>query len=85
MALELQPTPDSGGRRRWVPLAVVLLIIVVALAVFAVRRNVTAAKPEDCETKPPPNAFAVPECDDGSAPAGAKPATSGAPPAPARP
>jgi hypothetical protein len=49
------------------------------------RHAASAAKPEDCETKPPPNAFAVAECDDGSAPAGARTGESSTPAAPPKP
>jgi hypothetical protein len=59
------------SRRRWLVLAVAVLVLVVALAAWAMRRGTTTAA-EDCEDKPPPNAFAVASCDDGSAPAGAK-------------
>ena len=53
-------------RRRWLPLALAVLVVLVALAAYAMRRNAGSAKAEDCETKPPPNTFAVAECNDGS-------------------
>jgi len=73
------------GARRWWPLAIAALVIVVVLAAVFMRRGAaTAANPEDCETKPPPNAFGVAECGEGETPAAAKPGT--APPAtPAKP
>jgi hypothetical protein len=75
------PSPSvSPSHRRWLVLAVAVLVLVVALAAWAVRRGTSTAA-EDCEDKPPPNAFAVAACDDGSAPAGAKPPT---PPEPGR-
>jgi hypothetical protein len=82
MSPEGSSVPDVRlGRRRWLPLALAVLVVLVALAAFAMRRNASsAAKPEDCETKPPPNTFAVAECDDGTAGAAAKP---GAPATPA--
>jgi hypothetical protein len=87
MAPELPPAPGAGrGYRRWLPLALAAFVILLALAVFAMRRHAaSAAKPEDCETKPPPNAFAVAECDDGSAPAGARTGESSTPAAPPKP
>ena len=87
MAPELPPTPESvRGPRRWLPLALAVFVILVALAVFAMRRNAaSASNPEDCETKPPPNAFAVAGCDDGAAPAGARPGESGTPATPPKP
>jgi hypothetical protein len=60
-------------RRRWLVLVIAALVLVVALAAWAMRRG-TPAGAEDCADKPPPNAFTVPACDDGSAPAGATPA-----------
>jgi hypothetical protein len=66
------------SRRRWLVFAVAVLVLVVALAAWAMRRGISTAS-EDCEDKPPPNAFAVPACDDGSAPAGAKPPTPAEP------
>jgi hypothetical protein len=67
MAPEPAPALDVRRRRRWLALAV--LVVLVALAAYALRRNAgSAANAEDCETKPPPNAFAVAECDDGAAP-----------------
>jgi hypothetical protein len=71
------------SRRRWLVLAVAMLVLVVALAAWAMRRGTPTAS-EDCEDKPPPNAFAVAECDDSSAPAGAK-TPPPAEPGPARP
>jgi hypothetical protein len=68
----------SPSRRRWLVLAVAVLVLVVALAAWAVRRGTSTAA-EDCEDKPPPNAFAVAPCDDGSAPEGAKPPTPAEP------
>jgi len=63
-----------------------VLAILVALTVYAMRRNATStAKPEDCETKPPPNTFAVAECDAAGAPAEGKAAPPAARPAPAKP
>ena len=83
------PAPEQGrAPHRWLPLVLAVIVILVALVAFAMRRNVTsAAKPDDCETKPPPNTFAVAECDDGTAaPAGAKPAApAGTAPASAKP
>jgi hypothetical protein len=82
MAPDPPPPPVSPpSRRRLIVLAVAVLVLVAALAAWAMRRGTPGAA-EDCETAPPPNAFAVPACDDGSAPAGAKTAT---PPEPARP
>ncbi len=81
------PSRSEGGKthRRWFPLALVLLVILVVLAAFVLRRSTASgAKPEDCETKPPPNEFAVAACDDGSKPAGEKPAHD-APATPSRP
>ena len=49
-------------------LLVFVLVVLVALAAYAMRRNTGSAAAEDCETKPPPNTFAVAECDDGAAP-----------------
>jgi hypothetical protein len=66
------PSLSPPSRRRWLVLGVAVLVLVVALAAWAMRRGTTTAA-EDCEDKPPPNAFAVAGCDDGSAPAGAKP------------
>jgi hypothetical protein len=80
MALEPAPALDARRRRRWLPLALAVLVVLVALAAYAMRRNASSANAEDCETKPPPNTFAVAECDDGSAPG----APAAAPPA-ARP
>jgi hypothetical protein len=75
MPLEGSSVPDvRPARRRWLPLAIVVIVVLVALAAFAMRRNASsAAKPEDCETKPPPNTFAVAECDDGRGAAASKP------------
>jgi hypothetical protein len=69
------------SRRRLIVLAVAILVLVAALAAWAMRRGTPSAA-EDCETAPPPNAFAVPACDDGSAPADAK---TGAPAEPGDP
>jgi hypothetical protein len=66
------------SRRRLIVLAVAVLVLVAALAAWAMRRGTSSAA-EDCETAPPPNAFAVPACDDGSSPADTTP------PAPAEP
>ena len=66
------------SRRRWLVFAVAVLVLVVALAAWVMRRGTSTAA-EDCEDKPPPNAFAVAACDDGSAPAGAKPPTPAEP------
>jgi hypothetical protein len=67
------PATRPGRRRHWLPLVLAVLVVLVALAAFAMRRNASsAAKPEDCETKPPPNTFAVAECDDGTGAAGTK-------------
>ena len=65
MPPEPASSPDLRRGRRWLPLALAILVVLVALAVYAMRRN---AGTEDCETEPPPNAFAVAECDDGAAP-----------------
>lgn len=84
MTAEGPSVPDvrSVGRR-WLPLALAILVVLVALAVFAMRRNASsAATPEDCETKPPPNTFAVAECGDGTGGDAAKPGAP-APHAPA--
>ncbi len=80
MALEPAPALDVRRRRRWLPLALAILVVLVALAAYAMRRNASSVSAEDCETKPPPNTFAVAECDDGSAPG-----TPAAPPAAPRP
>jgi hypothetical protein len=69
MPLEPAPALEVRRRPRWLPVAVAVLVVLVALAVYAMRRNAGSANPEDCETKPPPNTFAVAECDDGTAPA----------------
>jgi hypothetical protein len=68
--MPLEPAPALHVRRprRWLPLAVAVLVVLVALAAYAMRRNASSANAEDCETKPPPNTFAVAECDDGAAP-----------------
>ena len=68
MAPEPASALDVRRRRRWLPLALVVLVVLVALAAYAMRRNTGSAAAEDCETKPPPNTFAVAECDDGAAP-----------------
>jgi hypothetical protein len=82
MAPDLPPLPVSQpSRRRWLVLALAALVLVVALAAWAMRRDTPAAA-EDCEDKPPPNAFAVPACDDGSAPEGAKAGKPAEPPRP---
>ena len=81
----LTPEPVRA-RRRWLPVAVAVLVILVALTFYAMRRNASsAAKPEDCETKPPPNTFAVAECDAAGAPVQPKLAAPGSNPAPPRP
>jgi hypothetical protein len=79
MAPELpSPSVSPPSRRRRLVLAVAILVLVVALAAWAMRRGTSTAA-EDCEDKPPPNAFAVAACDDGSAPAGAKTPTPAEP------
>jgi hypothetical protein len=65
------PSLSPPSRRRWLVLGVAVLALIVALAVWAMHRGTTNSA-EDCEDKPPPNAFAVAGCDDGSAPAGGK-------------
>jgi hypothetical protein len=69
-------------RRAWI-LLVLALVVGTLLAVVAVRQRTlpAAAAQEDCEDKPPPNAFAVAECEEGSPPAA--PAAAGSDPAPA--
>jgi hypothetical protein len=69
MPAEPAPALAVRRRRRWLPIALVLVVVLVALAIFAMRRNGAPSNAEDCETAPPPNAFAVAECDDGAAPA----------------
>jgi hypothetical protein len=67
MAQDPGPALDvRRRRRRWLPIALVLVLVLVALAVYAMRRHGAASNAEDCETAPPPNTFAVAECDDGS-------------------
>jgi hypothetical protein len=78
MAPDLPSPSVSPSRRRWLVLAVAVLVLVVALAAWAVRRGTPTAV-KDCEDKPPPSAFAVAACDDGSAPAGAKTPASAEP------
>jgi hypothetical protein len=63
------PALDARRRWRWLPVTLAVVVVLVALAVYAMRRNAGSANAEDCETKPPPNTFAVAECDDGAAPA----------------
>jgi hypothetical protein len=53
--------------RRYLWLIVIALVVATALVVVARRRTAPAA--EDCEKKPPPSAFAVADCDAGTAPA----------------
>jgi len=79
MAPDLPPSSvNPPSRRRWLVLAVAVLVLVIALAAWAMRRGAPNAA-EDCEDKPPPNAFAVAACDDGSASEGAKTPASPAP------
>jgi hypothetical protein len=72
-------------RRAWI-LLVLALVIGAVLAVVAVRQRTwpSAAAQEDCEEKPPPNAFAVAECEEGTTPPAspAAPASDAAPTAP---
>jgi hypothetical protein len=69
--------------RAWVTLVVLVVVLAAALAAFAMRRSGSGPTPEDCGSKPPPDAFAIAGCDDGAAPANAHPATPAAPPPPA--
>ena len=81
------PSTSEGGKtpRRWFPLALVLLVIGdEARAADLVIIGRDRKSYEDCETKPPPTEFAVAACDDGSKPAGEKPAHD-APATPSRP
>ena len=74
MAFEFNSQPGEPPRsRRWAALIVLAVVLAAALAAFAMRSAGDASTAEDCETKPPPNTFAIAECDDGAAPAGAHP------------
>jgi hypothetical protein len=84
MAFEFDSQPEEQLRsRHWAALIVLAVILVAALAAFAMRRGGDASTVGDCETKPPPNTFAIAECDDGAAPAGAHPDAPAAGQAPA--
>jgi hypothetical protein len=84
-------TADASAARprrsRTLVVLVIALAVVAVLAAVAIRQRTLplAAAQEDCDEKPPPNAFAVAECDEGTASPEAAGAPGAASPTPAVP